>query len=173
MATSLASLASLTVQGTLTSALVTIGSGTATVNKSYGSAFTQGTGAGQCDLLYFDERTLTASSNESLDLSGSILDAFGNAVIFARIKALAIFAAATNTNNVLVGGVTNGIAGLFTSATAGIAVVRPGAFLAWGCGSADATGYVVTAGTGDLLKIANSAGSSSVVYDIFVLGCSA
>lgn len=34
----------------------------------------------------------------------------------------------------------------------------------------DATGYAVTAGTGDLLRIANSAGSTSVTYDIILIG---
>jgi hypothetical protein len=40
-------------------------------------------------------------------------------------------------------------------------------------GVADAIGWGVTAGTGDLLKVANSAGSTSVNYDIVVIGNSA
>ena len=36
----------------------------------------------------------------------------------------------------------------------------------------DATGWTVTAGTGDLLKIANST-SGTVLYRIVIIGCSA
>jgi len=39
-------------------------------------------------------------------------------------------------------------------------------------GAADATTYAVTAGTGDLLKVANSAGGTSVTYDIVIIGSS-
>ena len=46
--------------------------------------------------------------------------------------------------------------------------VRPGgAFILI---APDATGYAVTAATGDLLKIANSAGTTSVTYDIIIIG---
>lgn len=173
MATSLDSLASLTLNATLLNTTNIIGSSVATLAKQYGAHFTQGTGAGNADLAYWAERTLTASSTEDLDLAGVLTDAYGNVLTFARIKALAVFAAAANTNNVIVGGASGSpLAGLF-GATTHTAVVRPGAFVAWGCGSADATGYAVTATTGDLLKIANSAGSTSVTYDIVILGCSA
>jgi hypothetical protein len=173
MATSLDSLASLTLNATLLNTTNIIGSSVATLAKQYGSHFTQGTGAGQADLVYWAERTLTASSSEDLDLAGVLTDAYGNTLTFARIKALVVFAAAANTNNVVVGNAgSNGLAGLFGSLTH-TAVVRPGAFVAWGCGSADATGYVVTASTADLLHVANSAGSTSVTYDVVVLGCSA
>jgi hypothetical protein len=37
----------------------------------------------------------------------------------------------------------------------------------------DSTSVAVTAGTGDLLTVTNSAGSTSVTYDIIIIGASA
>ena len=130
--------------------------------------FVDGTGANQATKSFLDTRTLAASANESLDLAGGLTDAFGNALTFTKIRALMIRAAAGNTNNVLVGGAaSNGFVTPFSDAT-DVAVVRPGGLLL--LAAPDATGYAVTAGTGDLLKVANGGGSSAVTYDIFLLG---
>jgi len=51
--------------------------------------------------------------------------------------------------------------------------LRPGQMFATAVGAADATGIAVTAATGDLLTITNSAGSTTVSYDIVIIGCSA
>jgi hypothetical protein len=170
MATTLTSLASITLTASLVNTINTLGTATAALSKGYGSAFTDGTGAGTANRVWWATRTLTASSTEDLDLAGSLTDAYGSTITFARIKALVVAASAANTNNVIVGNAaSNAVAGLFGSLTH-TAVVRPGAAVAWMCGAADATGYVVTAGTADIIKIANSAGSTSVDYDIFVLG---
>ena len=50
-------------------------------------------------------------------------------------------------------------------------VVRPGGFIH--AFAPDATAYAVTATTADLLTIANSAGGTSVTYDIVIIGTSA
>lgn len=127
-----------------------------------------GTGANQANAGFADIRTLTASSTENLDLSGSLLDAFGNTLAFTKIKAMVVLAASTNTNDVLVGGASsNGFITPFADAT-DIARVRPGGLLVMV--SPDATGFAVTAATGDLLKVANSAGSTSVTYTIILIG---
>ncbi len=136
-------------------------------------ALANGTGAGQADRLFADTRTLSASGTEDLDLAGSLADAFGTAQVFARIKAIAIRAAAGNTNNVLVSRpASNGLASLFSAAGDQL-ILRPGTLFLVAAGVDDATGYAVTAGTGDLLTITNSAGSTTVEYDIAVIGCSA
>lgn len=134
-------------------------------------AITSGTGANQADILWHDQRTLTASSSEDLDLRGSLTTAFGGSVANARVKGIIIKAASANTNNVLVGGASATQFVNWVSDATDVVVVRPG-----GCFmlmAPDATAYAVTAGTGDLLKIANSAGSTSVTYDIIVIGASA
>jgi hypothetical protein len=100
-----------------------------------------------------------------------LLDAFGAAITFARIKTLAIAADAGNTNNVIVGNAaTNGFVS-WVGAAAHTVTVRPGGVLL--VAASDATAYVVTAGTADLLHIANSAGGSSVTYDVVLIGASA
>lgn len=143
----------------------------APLQKVFSKLLTSGTGADQADRIWHDQRTLTASSTENLDLAGVLTDSFGATVTFARVKLLWIYAAAGNTNNVIVGGeATNGWA-TWVGAAAHTVTIRPGGlmFLA----APDATAYAVTAGTGDLLKIANSGGGSSVTYDVIVIGASA
>lgn len=134
--------------------------------------FASGTGAGQADKLWTDTRTLTASSTEDLDLAGVLLDPFGATITFAKIKALLIRAAAGNTNNVVVGG-ASATQWSTLLGTTGTVILRPGAVLLVAAGSADATGYTVTAATGDLFKVANSSSGSSVTYDIAIVGTSA
>lgn len=167
----LTSLTSLTVNASIAAVSNDLGSAAVTLAKTYGTAMTDGASAGQANRVWWDQRTLIASASEDLDLAGAaLLDPFGVAVVFARIKALVVYADPGNTNNVLVGGASaTQVAGLFSNVN-DIAVVRPGAAVSWICGAADATGYVVTAGTGDLLKIANSGGTTPVTYEITILG---
>jgi hypothetical protein len=133
-------------------------------------ALATGIGAGQADLIFHDQRTLAASATEDLDLAGILVSPLGAVLTFARIKAVIIKAATGNANNVNVTRpATNGVV-LFIAAGDGLAV-RPGGIFVFAC--SDATGVVVTASTGDLLTITNSAGGTSVVYDIIIVGCSA
>jgi hypothetical protein len=149
----------------------------ASLNLTAGTAFDNGTSAGQVDKMFSDTRTLSASSSEDLDLTGTLVDAFGATITMARIKGLLIRASAGNTNNVIIGAniAANAWATLIgpAGAAGGTITLRPGAFIVAGCGSADATGWAVTAGTGDLLHITNSAGGTSVSYDVVIIGCSA
>lgn len=130
-----------------------------------------GTGADQADQLWTDTRTLTASSTEDLDLAGSLVNALGATVTFARVRALYVEAAVGNANNVLVGGASsNGFINWVADATDKV-VVRPGGFLL--LANRDATGYAVTASTGDLLRIGNGGSGTSVTYNIAIVGCTA
>jgi hypothetical protein len=131
---------------------------------------TSGTGLNQADLLFTDTRTLAASGTEDLDLAGSLVDAFGATLTFARIKAIMVTALLGNTNNVNVSRTTSNGVPLFLAATDGIPV-RPGGLFVWV--APDATGIAVTAGTGDLITIANSGGTTGVTYDIVIIGASA
>lgn len=160
---------SLSIKATQTGGADLVGA-TAPLNFVKNLLLTNGPGANQADRLFTDHRVVTASATDSLDLSGALTDAFGVTVTFARVKFVAVIAAPTNTNNVVVTRpATNGVP-LF-SAASDACPVRPGGFIAWG--AADATAVPVTAGTGDLLDIVNSAGGTSVEYDIIVIGCSA
>lgn len=131
-----------------------------------------GSGAGQADKVFHDRRTLAASAAEDLDLAGVLLDAFGAAITFVRVKGLFITAAAANVNNVVVGAdATNPWATLLNAT--GTITLRPGASFGAIAGAADGTAYAVTAGTGDLLQVANSGAGTSVTYDIVIVGASA
>lgn len=131
---------------------------------------TSGTGADQGDLIFHDRRTLSASATEDLDLAGSLADAFGATLTYARIKAVLVFAASANTNNVNVTRPASNGVPLFLAAGDGVAV-RPGGVFFWV--APDATAVAVTGGTGDLLTFTNSAGSTSVTYDVIIIGASA
>jgi hypothetical protein len=129
-----------------------------------------GTGANSADLCFHDQRTLAASATEDLDLAGALAGPFGASQVFAEVRAVMIKAAAGNTNNVnLTRPAANGVP-LFLAASDGIAI-PPGGVFCWSC---PADGKVaVTGGTGDLLTLTNSAGGTSVTYDVVIIGTSA
>lgn len=131
-------------------------------------AFVDGAGLGAAQKMWFDQRTIAASGSENLDLSGVLVDAFGNTLALTKVKALLFFAAAGNTNNVVVGGAaSNAFATPFGDATDTVSV-KPGGMLL--LVAPDAAGYAVTAATGDILKVANSGGTTGVTYDVLILG---
>jgi hypothetical protein len=131
-----------------------------------------GTGAaGLADVAFSDTRTIAPSSNDDLDLVGSLTNVYGATFSPARIKMLLVVAAAANANNVVVGAAaaTQWAALLGTTGTV---TLRPGAFFMAAAGAADATAYVCAGGATDLLRIANSGAGTSVNYDIVVIGAS-
>jgi hypothetical protein len=164
-----------TIRGDYSPASLDLQVALATLSLNAGVSLTTGTGSGQADKIWADTRTLTASSSEDLDLVGTALtDAFGVAFSVLRVKGLLVAADSTNVNNVVVGAnVANGWATLFgpTGASGGTVTVRPGGFFCAGC--TDATGWATTAGTGDLLHIANGGAGTSVIYSIVIIGSSA
>jgi len=150
--------------------LLDLGTPTDTFLKKTTIELANGTGANSADLMFSDQRTLAASANEDLDLAGSLANAFGSTLTYVELRAVLVSAASANTNNVLVSRPsTNGVP-LFSAAGDQI-IVPPGGVFLWAC---PADGKVtVTASTGDLLNIANSGGSTSVTYDIVIVGVSA
>lgn len=139
------------------------------ISQAFSNVFTNGTGDDAVDLIWHDQRTVTASSTDSLDLAGSLTDAFGNTLTFVEIKGIIIRAASGNTNDVQIGGNANPLVGWVADGS-DIVVVKPGGIF---CLTAPGTGHTVTASTGDVLDVANSAGGTSVTYDIIVIGASA
>lgn len=126
---------------------------------------TPGTGSiGQADLLFSDTRTLTASASEDIDLAGVLSSAFGATITAAEIVALYVKAHAANTNNVNVTRPASNGVPIFLAASDGRAI-KPGDYLL----IIDTAGIAVTASTGDLITLTNSAGTTSVTYDIVVI----
>lgn len=131
---------------------------------------TSGTAANAADLMFHDQRTIAASSNEDLDLAGGLTNPFGTALTFVEVRTVLFYAASGNTNNVRVTRPASNGVPLFLAASDGIDV-PPGGFLWWSC---PADGKVtVTASTGDLINVANSSSGSSVTYDVVIIGVSA
>lgn len=134
------------------------------------TSFTDGTTDGKADKIWSDQRTLSASASDSLDLAGGLTDAAGATVTIVKVKAIVIKAASGNGADIVVGGAaSNTFTGPFGGATHTVAV-KPGGMLVL---CAPNTGWTVTAGTGDILKVLNGSGSVSATYDITILGTSA
>lgn len=129
-----------------------------------------GIAANQADVMFSDRRTLGAAATEDLDLVGALTDGVGGVASFAKVKLLLVKAAAANVNDVNVTRVaTTGFA-MFLTDGDGIAVKPGGLFLAV---APNLAGYPVTATTDDTVTFTNSAGSTSVTYDVIIIGASA
>lgn len=163
---------SLGVRGTLSKAL-DLAISTSPLLRSYGVSLLTGTGTGQADRIFHDQRTLAASANEDLDLAGVLIDPLGDPLTFVKVRAFIVAAAAGNSNNVIVGGATTNGFITWVGAATHTVTVRPGGAIALFAGVGDATGYAVTAGTGDLLRVANGGAGTPVTYDVIVIGTSA
>lgn len=134
-------------------------------------AWASGTGLNQADLIHrIVNGSIAASANTDLDLAGSFSGVFGTTT-FARIKAVVLKAPDTNTNNVVMGAAaSNAWVGPFGASTHTIACPPGGCIPLFNPTSA---GWPVTAGTGDLLRLANSGAGSAVGYSILLIGASA
>ncbi len=137
------------------------------VSEDYTQLFSSGTGASQASNIYHAERTITASSSEDLDLNGTLLNGFGVTLSFTKIRALIIHAAAANTNDVVIGGVNTTITSIFSD-TSDKLKIKPGGTLLLTAPAA--AGYALTAGSADVLTVANSSSGTSVVYDVIAIG---
>lgn len=141
-----------------------------TVDQTFDFTLADGTGIGAADRIFSDTRTVAASANDDIDLAGVLTDAFGAALTFVKVKGVYVRSATANTQAFTVGAAAaNGLTTLF-AATA--VTLRPGGALLVTSGPTDTTAHAVTAGTGDLLRIANGAGAS-ITYDIVIIGTSA
>jgi hypothetical protein len=128
--------------------------------------FSPGTVAvGQANILFSDERTLTASSSEDLDVAGALTDALGASIAAAEVVAIAIVAAAGNTNDVqLTRPAANGVPS-FLAASDGVAIGPGDIFLL-----TNRKGISIVAATADLIHIANGGAGTSVTYQVIIIG---
>jgi len=160
---------SLTVRSTMSESL-DLKTRQAALAFSRSIAFDNGTGASQADKIWDDTRTITASGTDDIDLAGVLVDAFGAVATFVKVKGIFVAASALNTNNVVIGAAAaTQFVGPFGAATHTVALT-PGQFFAI---TNSVSGWTVGAGASDLLRVTNSAGGTSVTYDIVILGTSA
>ena len=128
-------------------------------------ALEDGTGANKANQCWADERALSASSSEEIDLVGSLSNAFGQTLSFSKIKAIIIKASASNASDVEVGGAASNAFASFVKDSSDIILVKPGGLLV--LIAPDASGFDVS--TNDLLKMANS-GGAEITYEIIIIG---
>lgn len=127
-----------------------------------------GTGANQADIAFFDERSINAASNDDLDLAGALSSAFGATIAAAELVAILIVnkprdpAAPANVSDLTIGGGANPVVGFLAGTSPAIGPIRPGGVLLLAAPAAAGLG-LVTAATGDILRIANGAGGTAKV----------
>lgn len=131
------------------------------VSRSPSTVFTDGSAALMANLLYAGSRTLSGSS-ENLDLAGVLADLYGGTITAARVKGVYIKNLSSSAN-LTVGAAASNAWSTFLNGT-GTATLPPGAWIV--AATPDASGWSVTAGTGDILKVAGTTGES---YEIALL----
>ena len=167
MATSLSANVNVNVKGSITENALDIGTASFRFNETLTQAFAQGVAANQANQMWTDSRSIAGSANDDIDLAGGVTSAFGAAITFTSIKAIIVQAAAANANNLIMGGEgTNPFETMFGLADATL-IIQPGGMLV--LTAPGATGYVVTATTGDILRFTN-AGAGTINYDLYIIG---
>lgn len=132
--------------------------------------FSGGTVADTADIVFTDTRTVGSASNDDIDLAGVLTNAFGATITAVEIVGIIVKPARANTTVLTIGGGTNPWITMFLATGDGIKVFPGGVFVNF---APDASGLgTVTAGTGDILRIANAAGAAAT-YDIVILARSA
>jgi hypothetical protein len=133
-------------------------------------SLSNGTGADQADLLYHTVHTLTTGSSVLIDMSGTEVTPFGETIVMARIKTLVIRHNGT-AGSITFGGGSNAISTFFGTNGDGIKIQGDGLFMLH---APDATGYVVTAGTAENIRLLHNGDvSDDIDVEIIVIGASA
>ena len=129
-----------------------------------------GSGAGldQASQLFTDTRSLAGSATEDLDFAsgGGLVDQFGVAIAFTKLKLLYVSCALANLNNLEV---VSGAAGIrFLKASGDAIIMHPDSYicLVW----PTAGGITVTPTTADLITFTNAAPTNTISYDVVAVG---
>ena len=137
----------------------------------YVLSLSSGTGAGQADRLWHDERTLATSAHENLVLSALPQSLFGDTIhiAMASVRALLIVNLATDDgeNLELGGAASDEWQGPFGASGSKLIIPPDSCLLLVN----KKTGWPVAASSADRLRIA-SAGSGDISYKIALLGTS-
>lgn len=138
-----------------------------TLTQVLDDSFADGNAVDLAQIAWADERTVTASGTDSIDIAGGITDAFGNTLTFTKLKLLALWNKSTTVGDILtIGGNANSVP--FCSAANDKIIVGPnGIALLW---NPSAAAYAVTGATGDIIDVIETGGANSVTYRIFLVG---
>jgi hypothetical protein len=145
----------------------TLSSAKETFSQLVSWTVTSGDSTNQMNALWHDRRTIAGSTNETIDISGGITNAFGTVLNLTEVKFFVIRPASTNDSTISVGGAAaNAFTNWVADATDAVRVRAGGTLILL---APDATGYGVDAGTGDALLVSNDS-TNSATYDIYVGG---
>jgi hypothetical protein len=120
-------------------------------------------------VLWHDIRVLAGSANETFDLAGGLVDVFGETLTFTIIRSFCVINRnlSTDADGILeVGAGSNPWDSWLGDGTDLVKVGPGGALFIWNPSTA---GFAVTAGTADILKVANT-GAGDVEYQIAFIG---
>ena len=148
-----------------------LGAASVSESLSYSQVIADGDGANQAERVWGDSRSLAASATEEHDLAGGLTDGLGATITLTEVRALAVKASTANASTITLGGASSNAWEIWAGAAGDAIKLRPGGSLI--LIAPDATGYAVTGGSADLLKVANDSTSVTAAYDIFVLGSEA
>jgi len=145
-----------------------IGSG-ATVSVplpfSFAMSLTDGTTANKANRIYSKRLTLSASPTD-IDLAGSLVDVYGNALAFVEVVGILVKNnSSVATEDVRIGGSGNGLGGWISAVTESNIIGPGGVFCI--INPADPA-YQVVGGTGDILQVVADNGTPTA--DVMILG---
>lgn len=137
------------------------------------ASITNGTGSGQCDLWFHDQRSVAGTSNDNIDLAGSVTNPItGAAMTFVKIKVLLIkIVTPTSTYVLRVGPGVTGASNAWIGPWIGTSPYETVYDTLYKVSLIDGWG-TITAGSADTLCIYNP-GSVAIVYNIWLIGTSA
>lgn len=147
-------------------------SATAAIAEALTLTFAAGTGAGQCDQIYrLYDKSIAANATDSLDLRpASNTSIYGDAVNFAKVKAI-ILVNTSGTGAVLsVGGNANAVP--IFAAVGDMVIVPDGGIFVLALTSATGA-FTVTAATGDILDVFCHNDGLAGKYNLLVVGIAA
>lgn len=136
---------------------------------SYTDAIANGTSADQATKVWHDRGTIATASTADIDLAGSLEDAFGNTLVFTKVKGILLINRGiasgstfteTSGENITVTG-----SNILMFASNGM-IIEPGGMLLF---TSPKVGAAVTATSADTITLGR-AGSSTVTYDVVIWG---
>ncbi len=137
------------------------------INLSRTTSMSNGTGSGKANQSFHDQRSLATGANEELDLSGALVDTFGDTITFLKIKAMRFVNQSLVDDFLIFGAAVNGFDTPIKAAADAIRLKRGGLIII----EDPLDGYAVTAGTGDLLRIEHEAvTAAAAIYELTLVG---
>jgi len=138
-----------------------------TSGASASLTFTNGTGANQANNLYAATRTLNSAATETLDLAGSLANAFGDTITASQVKGVYIKNTST-TDSLVVGDAASNAWEAWTDDAGSTIKVPPGGVFFLGAPLSG--GMPVVGGSSDNLKIAHGTDTTNdLTYTIALL----